>query len=116
MSVLSEVLADLCEREAACASRPTASSALDFLTKAADAIKARGVEYDQPGGERSMAATVAAFNAITGLELKTSQGWLFLEVLKLVRGERAKDPTDSCVDNIGYGGLWAEERVREAGE
>ena len=41
----------------------------------------------QPG-ERSMASTVKAFNALTGHNLTESEGWEFMVLLKLVRGRQ----------------------------
>ena len=83
----------------------------DFLRKAADLLEQRGKDYDKKGGERSVPATVTAFNAITGSKMTNQQGWLFMHLLKKVRLHT--DPTkfhqDSAEDSIAYDALEAEE-------
>lgn len=88
-------------------------SALDYLERAAALMAERGKDYDKPAGERSMAATVAAFNAITGRDLKEDEGWAFMLVLKLVR--QAQKPgfhRDSAEDAVAYSALMAEALER----
>lgn len=81
----------------------------DFLTNAADTISQRGKQYDKQAGERSMAKTVAAFNAITGQSLTESEGWLFMQVLKDVRQWQKTDyHHDSAIDCVSYAALKAE--------
>ena len=46
--------------------QPNPTKAQDLLHRAADLMDERGKQYDQRSGERSMQATVTAFNAITG--------------------------------------------------
>jgi hypothetical protein len=84
-------------------------SAIEFLERAADLMLERGKEYDSPEGERSMAATVAAFNVLTGNILSEHEGWLFMLLLKLAR--QAQTPhwhQDSSEDAIAYAALMAE--------
>ena len=65
---------------------------LSKLKKAPD-ILAAGIKHmedraalrDSPEGERSMKATVAAFNALEGTNLTEVQGWRFMCVLKHAR-------------------------------
>ena len=83
----------------------------DLLSLASDTLAERGRERDKPGGERSMARAVAAFNAITGRDLGTKEGWRFMMCLKMARGNAADDD----LDLIGYAALAAEEGVRERG-
>ena len=84
----------------------------ELLQKAASIMQERGKQYDKPEGERSMEATVNAFNAITGLELTTSDGWLLMVLLKLVRdSQREQAHEDSCHDLIAYSALYAEARL-----
>jgi hypothetical protein len=79
-------------------------------------LGARAVTYDSPAGERSMARTVAAFNAQTGHELTEEDGWLFMEDLKIVRGRAAPGyHADSYEDRVSYAALGAEARARAAG-
>jgi hypothetical protein len=85
-----------------------------ILEKAARIMRERAVEYDQPGGERSIAATVAAFNAQTGRDLTEAEGWLFMVNLKLVRGFSAKTPhRDSIDDCTAYAALLGEAKLKE---
>lgn len=60
-------------------------TATELLSAAQSHIDARAAARDQPTGERSMARTVAAFNAITGHDLDERDGWLFMVVLKAAR-------------------------------
>lgn len=89
------------------------TSAPAFLDAAAKHMRDRAATYDKPGGERSMAKTVAAFNAITGHTLSTADGWLLLQVLKQVRAftNSAVPHRDSLEDSIAYGALLAEEML-----
>ena len=83
-----------------------------FLHKAARLMEARGKQYDQPGGERSMGRAVAAFNAIAGQEMTEAQGWLLLTLLKLVRDNSKLVPhLDSLEDGVAYFALYAEART-----
>lgn len=81
-------------------------------------MRDRASTYDKPDGERSMAATVAAFNIITGRTgdraISEADGWLVMEVLKNVRDRsRAAPHRDSLEDCIAYSALKAEARLRE---
>lgn len=78
----------------------------ETLRTAADVIEARGRLRDT-GQERSMARTVAAFNALTGHTLTEVDGWAFMVILKLSREQSAHDP-DNWVDAAGYVALAAE--------
>lgn len=84
--------------------------ATEFLSKALSLLEERGKDYDQPQGERSMGKTVVAFNAITGHNLKESDGWLILQLLKDVRQNQNRDSyhADSAEDCISYAALKAE--------
>ena len=84
-------------------------TAPDLLQRAAEIMIERGRQYDKPEGERSMGAAVAAFNAITGRDLKESEGWLLLQVLKDVRQwQRPEYHQDSAEDCTAYSALKAE--------
>ena len=87
--------------------------ATDVLEKAAKHMRDRAATYDKPEGERSMAKTVAAFNAITGKSLSVAEGWLFMAVLKQVRvfQNPAKPHQDSLEDGVAYAALLAEEML-----
>jgi hypothetical protein len=84
-------------------------SAKDFLEKAANLMEQRGQQYDQEGGERSMAKAVTAFNAITGLSMTEAEGWLLLQILKDARQwSRSAYHADSAEDCVAYAALKAE--------
>ena len=89
----------------------TATNPGDLLRMAADTIDQRGQERDG-GQERSMAATVAAFNAIEGTSLTERQGWVFMQTLKLVRAastaRNGRYNHDDYVDGAAYAALGAE--------
>lgn len=88
--------------------------ALGAMKEAADTIGQRGKDYDKPEGERSMAATIAAFNAIVGSGLKESDGWLFMLILKQVRQYQTPGfHKDSAIDAIAYAALLAESLSAE---
>ena len=84
-----------------------------ILEKAAHHMRDRAATYDKPEGERSMGKTVAAFNAITGRDLTTAEGWLMLAVLKQVRAFQnpAVPNVDSLEDGPAYLALMAEEML-----
>ena len=85
---------------------------------------ARGVQRDSSAGagqpqERSMAATVAAFNAIEGLALTKRQGWAFMQILKMVRGATTARNglynEDDALDGAAYAALGGEAAARAQG-
>ena len=87
----------------------SAATAPDLLQRASDIMLERAKQYDKPEGERSMAAAIVAFNAITGRDLKESDGWLLLQVLKDVRQWTKQEyHADSAEDCIAYAALKAE--------
>jgi hypothetical protein len=90
----------------------------EFLQAAIDVQAERGKQYDKPTGERSMAATVSAFNCITGSMLEESDGWMLLGLLKLVR--QAQNPEqyhhDSALDFVAYASLYAEAASEQCGQ
>ena len=87
----------------------------EFLQAAIDVQAERGVTYDKPTGERSMGATVTAFNAITGRDLSEAEGWLLLQTLKDVRQWQnpSKYHHDSALDGVAYSALKAEALSEE---
>ena len=93
-------------------------SAKYILTNAHDHIQDRASTYDSDSdsGERSMARTVATFNAFHGTGLTEAQGWHFMQILKDVRlftsfGYHA----DSAEDCVAYAALKAEEMAAQWG-
>ena len=92
------------------------TTAPQLLNKAAALMEQRGKQYDANEGERSMLATVTAFNAITRRDLTEAEGFLLLAVLKMVRDrQRATAHVDSCEDLVAYASLYGEARLGEVG-
>lgn len=87
----------------------------EFLQAAIDVQAERGATYDKPTGERSMGATVTAFNATTGRDLSEAEGWLLLQILKDVRQWQnpSKYHHDSALDGVAYSALKAEALSEE---
>ena len=83
-------------------------NATDILHAAAADIGHRAVLRDQPSGERSMARTVAAFNAMFNQTLTEEQGWRFMELLKMARSVGGKFHADDYQDGVAYGALAGE--------
>lgn len=91
-------------------------SAPALLTAAAKHMNDRTAIYDKPEGERSMAQTVAVFEAYHGIKLTEAQGWHFMQVLKDVRlFTRDSYHGDSAEDCIAYAALKAEAKAQEGG-
>ena len=91
-------------------------SAPALLTAAAKHMNDRAATYDKPEGERSMAQTVAVFEAYHGIRLTEAQGWHFMQVLKDVRlFTRDSYHGDSAEDCIAYAALKAEAKAQEGG-
>ena len=89
-------------------------SAPALLTAAAKHMNDRAATYDKPEGERSMAQTVAVFEAYHGIKLTEAQGWHFMQVLKDVRlFTRDSYHGDSAEDCIAYAALKAEAKSKE---
>lgn len=88
-------------------------SATGFLAEAAETLDARGRQYDQKGGERSMGKVITMFNAATGRDLRESEGWLIMELVKIVRDctTPEKAHQDSLLDGVSYAALKAEARM-----
>lgn len=85
-------------------------SADEFLNASAEVMGFRADEYDQENGrERSMGKAIAMFNICTEHELRTSEGWLLLQLLKDVRQWNSPEyHHDSALDCVSYAALKAE--------
>lgn len=86
----------------------------DVLKAAIGHMEERAKTYDKPKGERSMPATVAAFNALTGHNLTAEQGWAFMVLLKLCRTQQGEHRADNYEDGAAYFGLMGEEASNES--
>ncbi len=80
----------------------------EVLRAGAQHMEDRAATYDKPEGERSMAATVNAFNAITGHQLTEEQGWMLMAILKMVRSQQGAFKLDNYEDGAAYFALAAE--------
>lgn len=80
----------------------------DILSKALGHLSDRAVTYDNQQGERSMAKTVAAINAIYDLGMTEVQGWHFMEILKIVRSSQGAFKADNFEDGAAYAALAGE--------
>ena len=93
------------------------TTAPQLLNKAASHMQARAATYDKPEGERSMGATVSAYNAVTGQQLTEANGWLLMALLKMVRdNQRAVPHEDSIEDLVAYSSLYGEARLAESAQ
>ena len=90
--------------------------AADVLEAGAKHMRDRAATYDKKDGERSIPATVTAFNAITGHNLTAEQGWLFMAVLKAVRSQQGDYKADSYEDGAAYFALAGEQASMDRGE
>lgn len=86
-----------------------------ILSLAASAMQDRAKARDR-ATERSMARAVRAFNALfgdaiaaRGGRLSEVEGWRFMEILKLARGEGA----DEFVDGAAYAALAGEAATQD---
>ncbi len=89
-------------------------TAPEILTAAANDIGQRAALRDQPTGERSMARTVAAFNALHGTALTEVQGWHFMALLKLARATAGTHHPDDYQDGAAYTALAGEAAAQES--
>lgn len=85
----------------------------DILTAALGHMQDRAATYDKPEGERSMPATVAAFNAATGRDLTAEEGWLFAIFLKAVRSQQGAYLADNYEDGAAYFALMGEQAAAD---
>lgn len=86
-------------------------SANQFLTFAAEKMKERAAQRDVEQ-ERSMSKIVAIFNIACGKDLTETEGWQFMEILKLVRGNTGPYNEDDWIDKVAYAALAAESASR----
>lgn len=90
-------------------------TAADFVDAAKGHMNAREVEYDTPGGERSMGKTVEMFNTLFDKDLTEEQGWQFMSLLKKVRTTTGKFKADNYEDDTAYAALSGEAAARDRG-
>ena len=81
--------------------------AQEFLDEAVETMRKRAIQRDSEQ-ERSMAKTVAIFNAWTGSSMSEADGWRFMICLKQAREIQGKFHKDDYVDLSAYAGLLGE--------
>ena len=89
-------------------------SATNILKVASDNIGDRASERDTEE-ERSMAATIRAFNGMYGTELTEEQGWMFMVFLKAARAKGGDFSDDDYIDGASYFALAGECAATERG-
>ena len=80
----------------------------EILQHAIAEMDARAITYDKPEGERSMAKTIAMFNALTGHALTETEGWQFMACLKMARSTQGAHHPDNHIDHAAYAALAGE--------
>lgn len=80
----------------------------EILRKGAEHIEDRAATRDCEDGERSMAATVAMFNAATGKDISEADGWMFMVFLKIARSLAGGYNPDDYEDMAAYAALLGE--------
>lgn len=92
-----------------------AHSAAWFLEQGLGHMQDRAATYDNPEGERSIPAAVAAFKAITGDGVldTAERGWLLMVLLKLTRAQQGRVKADNYEDAAAYAGLMGEAAMAE---
>ena len=88
------------------------TSAHGILQNAAAEMLDRAASRDTPAGERSMGRCVKAFNAMFGTELTETQGWQFMELLKMARSVGGEFRLDDFTDGVAYAALAGESEAR----
>ena len=83
-----------------------------ILGNAAAEMQDRAASRDTPEGERSMGRCVKAFNAMFGTELTETQGWQFMELLKMARSVGGEFRLDDFTDGVAYAALAGESEAR----
>lgn len=96
-----------------CFKKAEHTKANDILSAATKHLEDRGVTYDKPEGERSMAKVVQMFNTLADTSITVEQGWLFMVLLKVVRSQQGKFKADSYEDGASYIALAGEEAEKE---
>lgn len=83
------------------------SSAKQFLEDAIASQDDRAAERDSHT-ERSMVATVNAFNALYDKNLTEVEGWMFMVMLKAARAKGGELRVDDYIDGASYFALAGE--------
>lgn len=81
--------------------------AIAIMEAGVEAMRERASSRDTES-ERSMKATVAAFNAMYNLNLTEEMGWMFQVFLKASRAKGGEVRTDDYIDGAAYFALAGE--------
>lgn len=81
--------------------------AIEIMNLGIEAMRDRASSRDTES-ERSMKATVAAFNAMYGLNLTDEMGWMFQVFLKAARAKNGDVRVDDYIDGSAYFALAGE--------
>ncbi|UYF10815.1 HNH endonuclease [Vibrio phage 12VC501] len=81
--------------------------AIAIMEAGSEAMKERASSRDVQS-ERSMKATVAAFNAMYGTNLTEEMGWMFQVFLKASRAKGGEVRIDDYIDGAAYFALAGE--------
>jgi hypothetical protein len=85
----------------------TQSRAADLLDASKATLSERAVDRDETD-ERAMAQTVTIFNTLYGHKLTEVEGWMFMTILKMVRGTKGPFNLDDYLDQVNYTALACE--------
>ena len=90
-----------------------------ILLKGAQHIEDRAATRDKKQGDgkpaiKSMARTVHAFSALTGVTLSEEQGWMFMVMLKMSRASAGQFNMDDYEDGAAYFALAGEAAQEHA--
>lgn len=90
------------------------TTASDILIAGAEAIDDRAASRDLPDGERTMGRAVATFNAwrANSGPVTETEGWIFMVLLKLCRGNAGTHNLDDYIDAAAYVALAGEHAER----
>ena len=83
--------------------------ASEITAEAGRCLVQRGVDYDSPGGERSMAHAIQIFNSVTEIQLTERAGWIMMMAVKMARMVQSPEKVDNYVDLCAYVALLGEE-------
>ncbi len=81
--------------------------AADILNTAETTMRERAAERDV-AEERVMGRIVEMYNSLTGSTMTELQGWQFMIILKMVRGQSGNYRKDDYVDQAAYAALAGE--------
>lgn len=88
-------------------------TAVDFLKEGISILGRCGDERGAPKGEETMKFTAKAFSVVTGIDITTEQGHLFMVLHKMVRSQQGPYHQDNYIDGQNYFALAGEAACRD---